>query len=545
MQGITSRPWEKYHAGQPDQSQFPQASLYAILTESAEKYGDQTAVTWNEQTITYRELKERTDKLAGSWRNMNFEKGERIGLMVGNHPDYIVSYYAAHALGLIVVQLNPSYTQRELLQILTDADVSYIVAGARSVDKIKEMDKIISFKAMMVSAMDADLPDGFLKLEDIIQSGPKLASPASVDLKEDVAVIQYTGGTTGKVKGAMLTQYNLTTNVYQSYLMYKQRAELGKEVVLAATPLYHVYAMTSAMNLGIYMGANILLIPKFDVDQVMSLIKKYQPTFFPGVPKMYISFVNYPEAETYGLDCFKVCSSGSAPLPVEVLKKFESISGVKILEGFGMSETSPTTHRTPLSGDIKVGSIGIPVPETDCCIVDEDQQVLGTNSVGELLVKGPQIMKGYWNNQAETRHALQDGWLCTGDLAMMDEDGYFYIVGRKKEMIINGGFNIYPQEIESVLYEHPDVKESAVVGIPDREKGEVVKAYLVAKDGHILDLEEIKGHCYRNLTRYKVPKQYEVMEELPRNTVGKLLKRTLIQEEKRKQAEEGSNHGNA
>jgi long-chain acyl-CoA synthetase len=297
--------------------------------------------------------------------------------------------------------------------------------------------------------------------------------------------------------------------------------------------LYHVYAMTSAMNLGIYMGANILLIERFYVEKVMKLIKEYQPTVFPGVPQMYISFVHFPNAEEYGINCFKVCSSGSAPLPIEVLRRFESISGTKILEGFGMSETSPTTHRTPINGEVKVGSIGIPVPNTDCRIIDQEQNKLGVNSVGELLIKGPQVMKGYWNNESTTKHVLQNGWLYTGDLAMMDEDGYFYIVGRKKEMIIMGGFNIYPREIESVLYQHPDVKESAVVGISDPEKGEITKAYLVPKDGRSIDLEELKGYCYKNLTPYKVPKRFEVMEQLPKNTVGKLLKRKLIDREKK------------
>ncbi|UOQ94603.1 long-chain fatty acid--CoA ligase [Halobacillus shinanisalinarum] len=543
MQGLTSRPWHKYHHGQRFQSEFPETSLYSILTESTKKYGEHTAITFAGEAMTYHELKSRTDQLAGSWQKMNFKKGERIGLMVGNHPDYIVSYYAAQSLGLIVVQLNPSYTTRELLQILTDADVSYIVADATSLQTVCEVDKLYSFKEMIASQVDiSECRDRFWQLEELVHSDTVLDSPASVDM-EDVAVIQYTGGTTGKVKGAMLTQRNLTTNVYQSFTMYRQRAVLGGETILTATPLYHVYAMTSAMNLGIYMGANILLVAKFNVDDVMDLIKEYQPTFFPGVPKMYISFANYPNAETYGLDCFNVCSSGSAPLPIEVIKKFEAVSGAKILEGFGMSETSPTTHRTPINGERKVGSIGIPVPDTDCCIVDQDQNVLEANFVGELVIKGPQVMKGYWNNEVETSHALQSGWLFTGDLAMMDDDGYFYIVGRKKEMIINGGFNIYPQEIESVLYEHPDVKESAVVGIPDREKGEVVKAYIVPKAGHTIDIEELKGHCYRNLTRYKVPKRYEIMDELPRNTVGKLLKRTLVEEEKRK-LEEELNNGN-
>lgn len=532
MQEIQSRPWDKYHG---DQSSPIEAdiTLYEILTESAKKYGEYTAITFDGVPITYNELKSRVDRLAGSFKGMKVKKGERIGLMVGNHPDYIVAYYAAHALGLIVVQINPAYTTRELLQIVTDSEVSYIVSDPVSLKTVRQLDGIYQFKQIITSQVNESI-ESILQIEDLIQSGSMSEISVSIEMEKDVAVIQYTGGTSGVIKGAMLTHRNLVTNVRQSFAMYSEKVAPGEEVILAATPLYHVYAMTSAMNLGIYMGGNIILIKKFKVDEVMDAIKKYQPTFFPGVPQMYISFVNYPKAEEYGLNCFKVCSSGSAPLPSEVMRKFESISGTKILEGFGMSETSPTTHRTPINGDVKVGSIGIPVPDTDSCIVDQDHQELGMNAVGELLIKGPQVMKGYWKNEAVTNNALKNGWLHTGDLAMMDEDGYFYIVGRKKEMVIMGGFNIYPQEIENVLFTHPDVKESAVVGIPDSEKGEIVKAYVTPKDGCTIDLEELKEYCYQNLTPYKVPKLFEIRDALPRNTVGKLLKRRLLEEEKKR-----------
>ncbi|MGY0691949.1 long-chain-fatty-acid--CoA ligase [Virgibacillus sp. FSP13] len=532
MQEIKHRPWEKYHRDSM-KLEIPKGSFYSILEETVKNYGNQTAITFAGGNITYQALKRRVDQLAGGWKKRNFKKGERIGLMVGNHPSYIISYYAALALGLIVVQINPAYTKRELFKILTDSQVTYIVADAVSLKTVNEMEAIYTFKEIFVAQKTSETSDSVLSIEEVIQEEAVLESPVFIDVERDVAVIQYTGGTTGEVKGAMLTHQNIITNVLQSYAMYKERATPGKEIVLAATPLYHVYAMTSAMNLGIYMGANILLIEKFRIDEVMKLVKDYQPTFFPGVPQMYNAFINYPDAEMYGLDSLKVCSSGSAPLPIEVHRRFEAITGTKILEGYGMSETSPTTHRTPITGEVKVGSIGIPVPETDCRIIDQEQHEMGTNSVGELLIKGPQVMKGYWNNQTTTNQALQNGWLHTGDLAMMDEDGYFYIVGRKKEMIIMGGFNIYPQEVESVLYEHPNVKESAVVGLPDREKGEIAKAYVVPKEGCSIDVEELTGFCYKNLTPYKVPKEFEVLEKLPRNTVGKLLKRKLVDQEKK------------
>lgn len=329
----------------------------------------------------------------------------------------------------------------------------------------------------------------------------------------------------------MLTHYNLLANVVQSYAMYSDLLENGKEVTLAATPFYHVYAMTAAMNVSIFSAQAILIVRKFDVDHVLELIKKYQPSFFPGVPTMYNAFVNHPNVEDFGLDSLKVCSSGSAPLPLEILRRFEKITGVPILEGFGLSETSPSTHRNPINAPRKVGSIGLPIPLTDSKVVDDDGNEVEVGEIGELIIKGPQVMKGYWRKPDETVQALKDGWLYTGDFSMMDEEGYFYIVGRKKELIISGGFNIYPEEVEGVLYDHPAVKEAAVVGIPHEYSGECVKVFVVFKDGQSTTIQELIDHCYLNLTRYKVAKEIEIREELPRNTVGKLLKRIVVEEE--------------
>lgn len=535
MKETRERPWGKYHPHSLQDVGSYDIPLYELLQRSATKHATRTAVTFEEKKMTFEELKNKVDHLAGNWEKMGFKQGERIGLMLQNHPDYIVAYYAAHALGLIVVQINPSFTARELLQIVTDSQISYILVDKKSIETVQSVNDLYSFQVILTSQLTvAKLEEQFYPLEELTDSGNKLTTPASINAEHDIAVIQYTGGTTGKMKGAMLTHKNLVTNVIQSFMMYREYLSSGQDTVLTATPLYHVYAMTSAMNLGIYMGSNILLVAKFKIDEIMPLIKKHQPTMFPGVPQMYISMVNYPDTKEYGIDCFRVCSCGSAPLPVEILKNFEKISGTKILEGFGMSETSPTTHRTPINGGVKPGSVGIPVPDTDCKIIDNEQNELGLNAVGELIIKGPQVMKGYWNNEAETNRALYNGWMHTGDLAMQDEDGYFFIVGRKKEMVITGGFNIYPQEVEDVLYKHPNVKEVAVAGVPDPEKGEIVKAYIVPKEGFTIDVDEVNGYCYRNLTPYKVPKQFEIKESLPRNTVGKLLKRELIEDEKRK-----------
>jgi long-chain acyl-CoA synthetase len=533
LYSLNNRPWYKFYTNQRE-LYFPEVSLYFILEKAAEEYGNRAAIIYEHTIITYLELKDKVDRLALSWKEMGIEKGERIGLMLGNHPDYIISYYAAQALGLIVVQINPMYTPRELMGIVSDCKVSYLVTEPSTLKNVNKVCELYRFQSIFLSQWEKDDRNSpYISLETLKDHPRSLKEPSTISVSNDIAVIQYTGGTSGKMKGVMLTHHNLISNVIQSYWMYGEMMNPGQEVFLSATPLYHVYGMTSAMNLGIYIGATILLFKKFEIDHVLESIKKYRPTFFPGVPKMYNAFVNHPQVENYELDCLKLCSCGSAPLPVEVIKRFEQLTGAVIGEGFGLSEASPTTHRNPRNLR-KVGSIGIPLPGTDSMIVDESGQELPPMSVGELIIKGPQVMKGYWNNELETCKALQNEWLYTGDLATMDKDGYFYIVGRKKEMVIVGGFNVYPQEVESVLYEHPSVLEAAVVGIPDPVKGEIVKAYIVPKAGAQIDLDDLRDYCYEKLTRYKVPKFFEIRNSLPRNSVGKLLKRELVKEEQEK-----------
>lgn len=539
MHTVKNRPWLKFYSEKnKDLLEIPNRSLYQILEKTCDEYPESTAIIYEAKKTTYRELKERVARLANAWKNIGVRKADRIGLMLANHPDYIVSYYAAQMLGAIVVQVNPMYTARELQEIVEDAEMRYIVVSDSNRSSIAQLGSDSYFDAVFLSN-DSEpdtitLSTSTYSLNDLIDNATPLVTYAEIDVYDDVAVIQYTGGTTGKVKGAMLTHYNLLANVVQSYAMYSDLLDDGKEVTLAATPFYHVYAMTAAMNVSIFSAQAILIVRKFDVVHVLELIKKYQPSFFPGVPTMYNAFVNHPDVEDYGLDCLKVCSSGSAPLPLEILRRFEEITGVPILEGFGLSETSPSTHRNPINAPRKVGSIGLPIPLTDSKVVDDDGNEVEIGEVGELIIKGPQVMKGYWRNREETAQALKDGWLYTGDLAKMDEEGYFYIVGRKKELIISGGFNIYPQEVEGVFYDHPAVKEAAVVGVPHEYSGERVKAFVVLKEGQVVTEQDLIDHCYRNLTRYKVPKEIEIRDALPRNTVGKLLKRILVEEETNK-----------
>lgn len=506
--------------------EIPVVSLYTLLENSTEKYSEQAAIIYEDEKITYKQLKNQVDCLACAWQQFGAEKGERLGLMVSNQPSYVIAYYAALKLGMIVVQINPMYTRRELLEIFQDANMAYLVIEPENLERID-----YCFKHIFVTGESKE-KDGCHNIYQLIEISNPLKQTCPISANSDVAVIQYTGGTTGKKKGAMLTHFNLVANVLQSKALYGDRMNFGEETILTAIPLYHVYGMTSGMNLGIYIGATNILVNKFETSKVLSIIQIYRPTFFPGVPKIYNAFVHYPDIENYDLTCFKTCSSGSAPLPIEIIKQFESLTGVSIGEGYGLSETSPSTHRNPPGGAWKIGSIGIPLPQTDCRIVDDNGEDLPEKTVGELLIKGPQVMLGYWNKTDETEQTIRDGWLYTGDLATMDEEGYFYIVGRKKEMILVGGFNVYPQEVEGVLYEHPDVQDAAVIGIPDRNSGEMVKAFVVPKEGKVIDVHGIQEHCYQYLTRYKVPKLIEVRDSLPRNTVGKLLKRILVEESK-------------
>ena len=532
LDNLIDRPWYRFYPEiMNDSPSLPECSVYQLLHDSEKKYGHKVALRFQDQRISYKELKDTVDRLASSWHDLGMKKGERIGLMLSNQPMYVYAYYAAQKLGATVVQINPMYMPREIEEISHEVGLSYLVTESKYMEKLEIVMKSYSFDQLFLTDQNSPvlLPNIHV-IERLIKEKAPDQEAVPIQAKDDIAVIQFTGGTTGKMKGAMLTHYNLVSNVIQSYLMYGSDMKLGEEVTLTATPLYHVYAMTSGMNLSIYIGATNIIVPKFDVNDVLRIIRENKPTFFPGVPTMYNAFVNHPKVKEYGLNCFKFCSSGSAPLPIEVINRFEEITGAVIGEGFGMSETSPSTHRNPPFGERKIGSIGIPFPETDCQIVDENGNELPHKSVGELAIKGPQVMKGYWNKPEETSASIKNGWLLTGDLATMDKDGYFYIVGRKKEMIITGGFNVYPQEIESVLYEHPSVKEAAVIGIPHEYSGERVKAFVVVKDNSISE-EELVTYCYEHLTRYKVPKQIEIRDSLPRNTVGKLLKRLLIKEE--------------
>jgi long-chain acyl-CoA synthetase len=525
-----NRPWYAYYPkGVPHQIEFPSMSIYDLLARSAHDFPYHIAVIDRDQEITYAELKNAADRFASALHQLGFRKGDRIAVMLSNSKEFIISYYGIHRLGGIFVPVNPMYQALELEYILRDSGAECLITTGEQKQKLQR----IGYDAKLTLIFTDDcLNSNEHAFYDLIANASVELPPVKVEPQSDIAVLQYTGGTTGKPKGVMLTHFNIVSNIHQSFIFSAGEFQRPGERILCASPFFHVYGMTSAMNVAIFGAAAIICLARFEVKHALELIRKYRPTFFPGVPTMYIALLNHSDESVRFLNCIKVCNSGSAPMPVEVMNEFEQKTGAKIVEGYGLSEASPVTHRNPIRGKRKPGSIGIPLPNTDCKIVDLDTGTieLPPGEPGELIVKGPQVMKGYWNKPEETAETLRDGWLYTGDIAKMDDEGFFYIVGRKKEMIIAGGYNIYPIEVEEVIYQHPGVAEACVFGVPDPYRGETVKAVIVPKRGVDIAAEEIINWCNERLARYKVPRLVEFRDQLPKSAVGKILRRKLAAE---------------
>ncbi len=514
--------------------EIPEKSLPDMLRETAEQYPDQYALSFYGRKMTYKELRGAAAAFAGALQKNGIKKGDRVAIMLPNCPQYVISYYGILSAGGIVTQINPMLVERELEYILNDSGTETIVVLDALYPKVKNIQANTGVKTVIAVSLQpsgqeiaADFTfEGFLK---------KLASPfqpVRMEPEHDVAVLQYTGGTTGRSKGAMLTHRNIYGNILQSYEFFKEDIAIGQEKYLTVIPLFHVFGMTSCMNLSIYTASESIMLPRFEIEEVLTTIKQEEPTIFPGVPTMYVGITNHPHAELYGINSIRVCNSGSAPMPVELLKEFERKTGSKILEGYGLSETSPITHCNPPFAERKAGSVGIGLPSTEYKIVDLGQgtREVPAGQLGEVIIKGPQVMKGYWNMPEETAHTLRNGWLHTGDIGRMDEDGYLCIVDRKKDLIIASGYNIYPREVEEVIYEHPAVQEAVVIGVPDPYRGETVKAVIVLKEGKTASEEEIRQYCRDHMAAYKVPSVVEFRGELPKTAVGKILRRALRDE---------------
>jgi long-chain acyl-CoA synthetase len=536
----TQKPWLKhYDFWVPDEINFPRQPIHQILNLAALQFSDRPAVAFGDAHLTYRDIKGQVDRLAAALAGRGIGKGDRVGIMLPNCPQYLISFFAIVRLGAIVVNVNPLYTAREVDMIARDSGMRAIIALdvlTRMVRNIQTHSQIEYVIATSLEAYSTGLqspgpmPAGTLAFAELIAgvNGPDLPR-VDIDPDEDVAVLQYTGGTTGVPKGAMLTHANLFAAILQCSAWSSYFVERGNERFLLVIPFFHVYGMVVGAIFGVWCGAMQILIPKFDVKLLLAAIERHQPTFFPGVPTLFISLLNNPGARRAGLDRVRRFNSGSAPLPLDVLEQFEQMSGAVLYEGYGMTETSALTTTTPTLAKRKPGSIGLPVTGTECKIVDlkTGKREVPVGEEGELCVRGPQVMKGYWNRPQETAAAMRDGWLHTGDVARMDEDGYFTIVQRKKDMIIVSGFNVYPTEIEDVLFTHPAVKEVAVIGVPCAYRGEAVKAFIIRQSGVAAAAEELIEYCRVRLARYKVPSFLEFVETLPKSAIGKVLRREL------------------
>ena len=503
--------------------------------------------------MSYRELDAAASRFAGGLRKIGVKAGDRVSLLMPNCPQFVIAFFGILRAGAVVVQTNPLYTPRELEEMYNDAGVETVVCVDLFFKNVAKAKESAGVKRVVVTDIKEYLPGLLAALypikkkkdhgkivipeapwvhgfQALLAAGPLTVEPADVD---DVAVLQYTGGTTGTPKGAMLTHRNLVVNTHQAIAWFPGLTP-GREVFMCAIPFFHVYGLTTALLGAVHISAKMVLHPNpREIEAIMKLITKTKPTIFPGVPTMYVAIVNHPKVSKYDLKSVKACIAGAAPLPPEVRKKFESITGGKLVEGYGLTEASPVTHANPIFGLYKEG-IGIPLPDTDAKVVDLETGTrdLPVGESGELAIKGPQVMKGYWNKPDETAHVMtRDGWLLTGDIAVMDPDGYFRIVDRKKDMILCSGYNVYPREVEDVLFTHPAVKEAAVIGVPDPYRGETVKAFLVLKDGAAATKEDVVAFCKERLAPFKVPKQIDFVKELPKTMVGKVLRRKLREQE--------------
>jgi long-chain acyl-CoA synthetase len=549
-----NRFWTKnYDEGVRDHIDYPEIPLYKLLENSAEKYPDKTALNFIGKKISYKQLDELSDRIAAFLFDQGVGKGTKVMVDLPNTPHYVAAYYGILKTGATVVQCNPLYTEREIRYIAENSEAKMGFFLETIYPRIKGLIDEGKLEKVVICKIEEFLPFPLnflypLKKEKVnvekrkevlswkdVMKYPPTKERGEVNPKEDVATFLYTGGTTGVPKAVMSTHYNLVANVYQTLEWVPDAS--SEDVFIGALPYFHSFGMTTSLNAPLAMGCTIILIPDpRDIKRILESIDKYKVSIFCGVPTMYNAIINHPDVKKYDLKSVKACISGAAPLPLEVKREFERITGGKLVEGYGLSETSPVTHANPVYGINKEGSIGVPVSDTLAVVVDDEGRILPVGEVGELAIKGPQVMKGYWKMEEETKKVLINGWLLTGDMAKMDEDGYFYIVDRKKDMIIAGGYNIYPREVEEVLYEHPAVVEAAVVGVPDPYRGETVKAFIALKPEYKgkVNEEEIIQFCKERLAAYKVPRLVEFRDELPKSAVGKILRRVLRDEEVKK-----------
>jgi long-chain acyl-CoA synthetase len=562
---MNNRPWlVNYDKGVPQTIDYPKKPLFHFLEEAARKYPDRACTIFKGAVISYREMNALTDHMAAALVEMGVKKGDRVGIFMPNTPQFVMAYYGILKAGGAVVAINPTYPVDEIIMPVDDANIEIMFTLSRFYDKVKKAQERSKLKRIIVTNIKEALPpitrllftlakekkegdrvDSFANndvwMKDLLAKHANSARPNVEVSPDDTALFQYSGGTTGVPKGAVAMHRNVVANTLQ-IKNWMPSLEPGKEVVLMGIPLFHVYGMVAGMNFAMANGASMVMIPNArDLKDVLDNISKYKATIFPGVPLLYNGINNHPDVKAgkYDLSSIKACISGSAALMRETKEQFEKLTGGKVFEGYGLSEAPTATHCNPLDGVNKTGSIGMPLPDVDVKLIslDDGETELAQGEIGEIVINGPQVMKGYHNMPTETANSLRqmkDGktWLFTGDIARMDEDGYFYIVDRKKELIKPGGFQVWPREVEEAIMAHPKVLEVGVGGIPDPQRGETVKAWVVIKPGETLTEAELKAFCKEHLAPYKVPTHYEFRAELPKTTVGKILRRELVRQHK-------------
>ena len=564
---MDSRWLQQYEPGVPASVDVPDVTIQQLLRDAAARYPDHIAVRMVlrylpfgvrvQARLRYAELDALSDRFAAALADLGVAKGERVSILLPNLPQQVIAFFGVLKAGAVVVNTNPTYPAPELAPLLRDTGVTTVVTLSGLLRRVREIQPqsaitrvILTDAPEMVGRLfrrsvaaqvrasglmcDVAPEPGVYFLRDLLArpAGPPPA-PA-IDPATDTAVFQFTGGTSGLPKAAELTHRNIVANVTQ-IRAWVPSLHPGEEKLLLALPAFHVYGMTVGMLICLSVGGELVLTPDpRNTLLILETIAHEKITFYPGVPTMYIALLNHPRTAAFDLRSLRVCFSGGAPLPLEVAQRFERVTGGKLVEGYGMSESSPLTVGNPVFGRSRTGTVGLPFPSTEVAIValEPDAQgaypPVGVGEAGELLVRGPQVMKGYHNNLVETAAAIDaEGWLHTGDIAVMDADGYIAIVDRKKDLIIAGGYNIVPREVEETLFQHPKVQEAAVVGVPDPRRGETVKACIVLKPGEQATAEEIRAFCKARLAPYKTPTVIEFCSELPKTQVGKVLRRQL------------------
>jgi len=558
---VPAYPWLKSYPSNIQWDQrFEPKPLYHNLDQAVQRFADRPALDFLDRKYTYAELGKLADRAAKGFQRVGVTKGTKVGLFLPNCPHFVVCYYGILKAGGTVVNYSPLYSEPELKQQIEDSDTDIMVTLGLNVlyPKMKAMLGTTRLKKLVVGGIQDALPfpknllypiarkkdiapvvwdDRHVRYKDLVKNDGAYARVA-IDPVDDIAVLQYTGGTTGLPKGAMLTHYNLWANTEQARAWFPQAKE-GHERMMGVLPFFHVFAMTSVMNCAIRIGAEIIMLPRFELEAVMKLIPKKKPTIFHGVPTMYVAISGHKDAGSTDMTSIQGCISGGAPLPVEVKQKFEKATGGTLVEGYGLTESSPIACCNPVEGLNKAGSIGLPMPATKIVITDREDphKIMPYGERGELCIEGPQVMKGYWKNPEASAKSLLGGRLHTGDVALIDPDGYVFIVDRMKDMIAVGGFKVFPRMVEERLYEHPAVEECTVIGVPDDYHGEAVKAFIKLRAGKAATQKDLIAFITGKLGKHELPREIEFREQLPKTMIGKLSKKELVEEEKKKYAE--------